>query len=129
MNPFEKIPENEIQFFKEKVQRWLNVDSQITQLESLVKDCDMLITGEGKIDLQTEKGKVISGICKLARKYKKSIIAVCGVKDEGISEKLGLNKIYTIIEIADSINDAVENGEKYLIDIGSKILTEQLKKP
>ena len=102
---------------------------EITQLESLVKDCDMLITGEGKIDLQTEKGKVISGICKLARKYKKSIIAVCGVKDEGISEKLGLNKIYTIIEIADSINDAVENGEKYLIDIGSKILTEQLKKP
>ena len=32
MNPFEQIPEKEIQFFKEKVQRWLHVDKQITKL-------------------------------------------------------------------------------------------------
>ncbi len=97
---------------------------EITELESLINECDIIITGEGKIDLQTEKGKVISGICKLAKKYKKSIIAVCGVKEEGVSVKLGLNKVYTILEIADSINDAIDNGEKYLIDIGSKILTD-----
>ncbi len=97
---------------------------EITELESLINECDIIITGEGKIDLQTEKGKVISGICKLAKKYKKSIIAVCGVKEEGVSVKLGLNKVYTILEIADSIKDAIDNGEKYLIDIGSKILTD-----
>jgi len=97
---------------------------EITQLESLIKECDIIITGEGKIDLQTEKGKVISGICKLARKYKKPIIAVCGVKEEGVSNKLGLSKVYTILEKANSFNDAIENGEKYLIDIGSKILTD-----
>ena len=102
---------------------------EITQLESLIKECDIIITGEGKIDLQTEKGKVISGICKLARKYKKPIIAVCGVKEESVSKKLGLSKVYTILEIADSFNDAIENGEKYLIDIGSKILTDLQKKP
>ena len=38
MNPFEQIPQNEIQFFKEKVQRWLHVDSQITELESQIKE-------------------------------------------------------------------------------------------
>ena len=102
---------------------------EITQLELLIKECDIIITGEGKIDLQTEKGKVISGICKLARKYKKPIIAVCGVKEESVSKKLGLSKVYTILEIADSFNDAIENGEKYLIDIGSKILTDLQKKP
>ena len=73
-------------------------------------------TGKARIrgpkDLQTEKGKVISGICKLARKYKKPIIAVCGVKEEGVSNKLGLSKVYTILEIADSFNDAIENVEK-----------------
>jgi hypothetical protein len=41
-----------------------------------------------------------------------------------VSVKLGLNKVYTILEIADSIKDAIDNGEKYLIDIGSKILTD-----
>ena len=30
MNPFQQIPEEEINYFKEKVQRWLHVDEQIT---------------------------------------------------------------------------------------------------
>ena len=38
MNPFEQIPQNEIQFFKEKVQRWLHVDTQISQLESQIRE-------------------------------------------------------------------------------------------
>ena len=94
---------------------------EITQLESLIKDCDIIITGEGKIDLQTEKGKVISGICKLARKHKKSIIAVCGDKEKGVSEKLGIRKVYTILEKSNSIKKAINNGEKYLTDIGFEI--------
>ena len=102
---------------------------EITKLQSLVKNCDLIITGEGKIDFQTEKGKVVSGVCNLAKKYKKPIIAVCGDKEEGVSVKLGLNKVYSVLEIADSINDAIVNGEKYLIDIGSKILTDLKKNP
>ena len=38
MNTFEQIPQNEIQFFKEKVQRWLHVDNQISLLESQIRD-------------------------------------------------------------------------------------------
>ena len=38
MNPFEKIPQSEIQFFKEKVQRWVNVDEKIIPLESEIKE-------------------------------------------------------------------------------------------
>ena len=38
MNPFEQIHEKEIQFFKEKVQRWLHVDKQITELETKIKE-------------------------------------------------------------------------------------------
>ena len=102
---------------------------EITQLESKIKDCDIIITGEGKIDLQTEKGKVISGISSLARKHKKPIIAVCGDEEENVSIKLGLKKVYTILEIADSITDAIVNGEKYLIDIGSRVLIDLKKNP
>ena len=38
MNPFEKIPQNEITYFKEKVQRWVNIDKQIEDLEKQLKD-------------------------------------------------------------------------------------------
>ena len=42
MNPFEKIPQNEINYFKEKVQRWVNIDKQIDVLEKQLKDLKMV---------------------------------------------------------------------------------------
>ena len=38
MNPFEKIPPSEIQFFKEKVQHWLQVDNQISEIEKTLRE-------------------------------------------------------------------------------------------
>lgn len=38
MNPFEQIPPNEIQFFKEKVQHWIQVDRQIEELQSKLRE-------------------------------------------------------------------------------------------
>ncbi len=94
---------------------------EITQLETLIKDCDLVLTGEGKLDSQTEKGKVISGVCNLAKQYNKPIIAVCGDAEKGISNKLGLKKVYAILERTNSFEDAMENGDEYLADIGMDI--------
>ena len=70
MNTLEVIPENEIQFFKEKVQRWLHVDTQISALESQIRDLKKVrnkelepeITGfmtkHNVTDLNTENGKL-----------------------------------------------------------------------
>ena len=70
MNPFEKIPEEEIQFFKEKVQRWLNVDTQISQLESQIRELKKVrnkelepqittfMTQYNVTDLNTDNGKL-----------------------------------------------------------------------
>ena len=38
MNPFENIPPAEIQFFKEKVQHWLQVDKQISEIEKTLRE-------------------------------------------------------------------------------------------
>ena len=35
---FQTIPESEIQFFKEKVKHWLNVDEQIDGLQKQIKE-------------------------------------------------------------------------------------------
>ena len=43
MNPFEKIPQGEIQFFKERVQRWVNVDKQISDLEAQIRELKKII--------------------------------------------------------------------------------------
>ena len=70
MNPFEKIPENEIQFFKERVKRWLHVDHQISELEKQIKDLKkvrnkelepeitLFMTKHNVTDLNTDNGKL-----------------------------------------------------------------------
>mgnify|MGYP001165656388 FL=1 len=95
---------------------------KITQLERLIKDCNLIITGEGKLDSQTEKGKVISGVSKLALKYKKPIIAICGDADLETSKKLGIKKVYTILERAKSIEDSKKRVGDYLTEIGMELL-------
>ena len=70
MNPFEKIPQSEIQFFKEKVQRWLHVDKQITELEKEMRELKKVknkelepeitkfMTEHNVSDLNTENGRL-----------------------------------------------------------------------
>ena len=53
--------------------------------EKQIKDADLIITGEGRIDSQTCRGKVISGITSVAAKYGVPVIAIAGIVD--ISEK------------------------------------------
>lgn len=94
---------------------------KISQIERKIKNCDLIITGEGKLDLQTRYGKVISGICSLAKKYKKPIIAVCGDSDIGIKKSLGIKKVYNILDHTDSVDYAIKNAKYYLKEIGEKI--------
>ena len=38
MNLGQEIPPNELQYFKEKVKRWLLIDKQVSDLESQIKE-------------------------------------------------------------------------------------------
>ena len=38
MNLGQEIPPNELQYFKEKVKRWLAIDKQVSDLENQIKD-------------------------------------------------------------------------------------------
>jgi hypothetical protein len=38
MNLIQEIPQNELQFFKEKVKHWIMIDKQVSDLENQIKD-------------------------------------------------------------------------------------------
>ena len=58
----------------------------------------MIFTGEGHIDSQTKEGKVIDGICSLARKHHIPVIALVGgaSKDSEAMMKEGLSSVIPI---------------------------------
>lgn len=93
----------------------------ISQLEKQVQVADLIITGEGFLDAQTAQGKLISGVCQLAKKYDKPIIGVCGGAEDGIAELLGLKKVYTVMERSTSLEEAMTTAAKKLEKIGQEL--------
>ena len=73
----------------------IDIVISFTGLEASIRAADLVITGEGRIDSQTSKGKVISGITRIAKKFGKKVIAFCGsVSDD--ANVPGLDKIIPV---------------------------------
>ena len=80
-------------------------------IEKHIQDVDLVITGEGKIDGQTIFGKTPIGVAKLAKKYSKPVIGICGMVDEGY-EKVYKNGIDAIVtEFSSSLNIQEQMGQ------------------
>jgi glycerate kinase len=75
-------------------------------LTAQVRDCDLVLTGEGKLDWQSVDGKVVSGIAELAGAAARPCVALVGVVELG-NRELRANGI----EAAYSMVDAVGTGE------------------
>jgi len=54
--------------------------------DDLVKDADLVITGEGRIDNQSSKGKLIHGVLNRAERFNVPVIAIGGIIDDPASE-------------------------------------------
>jgi glycerate kinase len=63
-----------------------------------IEGADLIITGEGKIDSQTARGKVIAGITERAGRYGIPVIGIAGIVDldaEGLKDS-GMTAVYPI---------------------------------
>lgn len=80
-------------------------------LESLIRESDLVITGEGKMDQQTLSGKVVKGIADLSKIHDKPLVAIVGKNELTHSETaaMGLNKVVTLINGNTTEQHALEN--------------------
>lgn len=86
--------------------------------EEALKDADLVITGEGKIDGQSKRGKVPVGVAKLAKQFNLPVIAIAGDigKDTESLYNLGIDGIVSTTSRAMPLEEAMKN---------SLILTEE----
>lgn len=72
------------------------------QIEDAIQRADLIITGEGKIDEQTQKGKLVKGIAKLAKRYNKKTIAICAINElmEDDTKAMGLHQVYAMYDVS-----------------------------
>jgi glycerate kinase len=72
----------------------------ILDFDSHLQDVDLVVTGEGRIDGQSAKGKVPAGIAKRAKKLNKPLVAIAGGVGEGIEGfySIGIDLILPIVD-------------------------------
>ena len=65
-----------------KIRPGFEVVAEAVDLESKMKNVDLVITGEGSLDRQTLEGKTPAGVARLARKLGKRVFAIVGRASE-----------------------------------------------
>lgn len=109
--------------------------SEFSNLEQMIQQADLVITGEGKMDFQTSMGKVASGVLSLAKAVNVPVIAICGVvddphshwKDEGFI--IAIPSIQTLGSLDEALALAKQNVEKTAYNIAMAMqLGQQLNR-
>jgi len=82
---------------------------EMTNLDEHVIWADLVITGEGKIDYQTQFGKTPMGVASVARYYEKKVVAIAGTLGEGYQElyDLGFDAIFSVLDKPMSLKEAL----------------------
>lgn len=78
------------------LKKGIEIVFDICRFEEKVRNADIIITGEGRLDSQSIHGKVISGVLNTAGKYGKKVVTICGCEGEGARELLneGISEMY-----------------------------------
>ena len=94
---------------------------EINQVENKLKNVDLLITGEGKVDSQTWQGKLISQLVLRAEMAHTPVILVCGTLHdvESIIAQKGILFASSILNEPMSLEKALENALELIENHGA----------
>ncbi|MEI8672629.1 glycerate kinase [Vibrio sp. SA48] len=86
-------------------------------LDEIVADADLVITGEGRIDSQTIHGKTPIGVARTAKKYGLPVIGIAGClsADCAVVHEHGLDAVFAVVnrsvDLPTALAEAAENVE------------------
>lgn len=97
-------------FLNAKLESGIDIILKEINLEEDIKDADIVVTGEGRLDAQTIRGKAPIGVAKLAKKYSKKVIGLGGsmTKDAYDANEYGIDAVFSIVNEPMTLEKAME---------------------
>ncbi len=90
-----------------------------TKLEDYIKDADIVVTGEGRLDGQTVMGKAPIGVASIAKQFNKLVIAFsgCVTEDAVACNEHGIDAFFPILRRVVTYQEAMdpENAKENMI--------------
>lgn len=93
-------------------------------LKQAIAGAALVVTGEGKVDVQTLSGKVVKGVVDATRESDAKVAIFCGINElsEDQMHSLGGDYIDSIMAHAADINQAMENSSSYLTKMAFQLM-------
>ncbi len=81
-------------------------------LDAAVRDADLVITGEGRIDGQTIHGKAPIGVARVAKLHGKPVIAIAGSvsADASVVHRHGIDAVFSVVSRVSTLEDALSQA-------------------
>lgn len=73
-------------FFNSELRMGIETVLDVVHFDELLRGADLVISGEGKIDGQSLRGKVVVGVARRTKRQNVPLLAVAGDVDDGIDE-------------------------------------------
>ena len=112
-------------FTNSKLESGIKIVLDETKLEEYVKDADIVVTGEGRLDSQTVMGKAPVGVANIAKKYAKKVIAFSGsvTEDAGVCNEHGIDAFFPILRRIVTLEEAMQTdiAKKNLSDTAEQV--------
>ncbi|MPY19184.1 glycerate kinase [Paenibacillus glucanolyticus] len=101
-------------FLNGTLKKGIDMVVDYTGLEEKVRQADMVWTGEGGMDFQTQYGKTPLGVAMVAKKHGKPVVALAGRIGDGIEVLYdkGVDAIFGIMPGAATLSKALVNGQQ-----------------
>ncbi len=93
-----------------ELKRGIDILIKESKFEEAIIDADLLITGEGKIDMQTAFGKTPIGVAKLAKKHDVKVVAICGSIEMGDTFDNNIDAILSIVDKPMTLESAMKDA-------------------
>ena len=112
-------------FTNSKLESGIKIVLDETKLEEYVKDADIVVTGEGRLDHQTVMGKAPVGVANIAKKYNKKVIAFSGsvTEDAGVCNEHGIDAFFPILRRIVTLEEAMQTdtAKRNLTDTAEQV--------
>lgn len=102
-------------FLNAKLQSGVKIVLEETHLENYIKNADIVITGEGRLDGQTAMGKAPIGVAQLAKKHGKKVVGFsgCVTDDAEILNRHGIDAFFPILRSVVTLEEALQKSNAY----------------
>lgn len=107
-------------FFNATLESGIKIVLEETRLRDYIKDADIVLTGEGRLDGQTVMGKAPIGVAKIAKEYDKKVLAFsgCVTRDAIACNAEGIDAFFPVLRTVTTLDEAMntENASQNMIE-------------